>query len=465
MNKIGDYTISTQISASSWEAYRTVYNQDTGESTDIKYVVKKIFNENNSIDQIELMKKMLKISDDLSKMYISGVVDIIEEDNAVYSISEFVEGKSLKTIIESGIANNDYNLVLSYMNQIAEAVDYIHRNGIAHGNIKPSNIILDDYLNRLRLIDFTKGCEGSRNSCINKGEIYYSSPEILGKDRISLEQQKDHDIWSSGVVFYQLANDGDNYIDFTGFEPDILEKNIIYLPVNPSRNSYQPINKIISLMLVKNPEDRIDSTGLTAVIYTARPGCEIDGVVYSRAEAESMLVQAGASSNVTEYLDSEICRMLTSHFKKCILKDNSYDRETLVKLADLLDIPYNIDDTAVQLCRLIDRAFTDDIEMYRIRATADILNLIDIAAKSRDEKIGDIYYSRYKLYKANDLIDIDLLKQVQKDVYSRYEEYLKKNMKDMKRIYSVKNNEIVDIILDFQPEISEYEDYRITKTF
>jgi serine/threonine protein kinase len=437
-----NYIKTKQLSDSSWEAVKTFYDPETGKESKSTYIVKNIEN--------DIPNELLALSKEtLSKKYM---VTIVEHDRN-YVISEVIEGISLKNIIEN--SQLDYNTIIKYMSDLAEDVEYIHRNGIAHQNIKPSNIILDGSLSRLRLTDFTKACT-QNNLCSSKGETYYTPPELQNvDDSFSFEIAKAHDMWSLGVVFYQLANSGSNYIDFSSANENTISKDIVLLPVKPSLNSYQPINELVGLLLDKT--DRINATQLLAAIPSIRPKCRVNETNYTRTEAESILLSLGKGSEIIELLDSELCSMLTSEIKSYNLNGRGYTRFELTKLANLLGIEANL--STEDLYSLISRELDKNLDFYRIRATADLLNMIEII--SDNSTLQPIFDERYELYRNNTLIDISMLQHVQKDVFSRFNSY-KIQEQDLfittaMNKEKIKNNMIVKLILNFQPDIQEYE--------
>ncbi|XP_043553295.1 MAPK/MAK/MRK overlapping kinase-like isoform X2 [Chiloscyllium plagiosum] len=93
--------------------------------------------------------------------------------------------------------------IKSYMYQLCKSLDYMHRNGIFHRDVKPENILIKQ--NVLKLADF-----GSCRSVLSKQPYteyistrWYRAPECLLTDGYYSFKM---DIWSTGCVFYEITS-------------------------------------------------------------------------------------------------------------------------------------------------------------------------------------------------------------------------------------------------------------------
>jgi protein-serine/threonine kinase len=85
--------------------------------------------------------------------------------------------------------------------QAIDAVSHLHEVGIAHGDIKDENFLVDSNL-QLYLIDFGSARPvGSTNPSIFKGTVQYAAPELFGKEHYDSVPA---DVWSLGIVLYIL---------------------------------------------------------------------------------------------------------------------------------------------------------------------------------------------------------------------------------------------------------------------
>lgn len=97
------------------------------------------------------IERFLKEARTMAELKHKGVVsvsDVFEENATAYYVMDYIEGQSLEdkgTLSESA--------ALKYIDQVAQALKYIHDKGILHLDIKPANIMIDQEDNAV-LIDF-----------------------------------------------------------------------------------------------------------------------------------------------------------------------------------------------------------------------------------------------------------------------------------------------------------------------
>lgn len=122
-------------------------------------------------------------------------------EGSVYSVRHFVEGSTLEDMLSQRGAIETRE-AMHYLAQLASAIDYIHGQGAIHGNIKPSNVVVDARF-RAMLFDL-----GVRNPLMLKAEAeplpvtfaHYSAPEMLRGEPATAAA----DIFSFGVLAFEL---------------------------------------------------------------------------------------------------------------------------------------------------------------------------------------------------------------------------------------------------------------------
>lgn len=140
---------------------------------------------------------------------IVGVLDAGEmPDGKPYLAMQFVEGKSLRSIIKEGGIGPER--VKNLVQQMAKALTAVHEKGIYHRDLKPENIMLqtmDDGEEQIKIIDFgiarVENSELSVDTSASSmlvGTIAYMSPEQLKGEPVSAMS----DIYTLGVITYEL---------------------------------------------------------------------------------------------------------------------------------------------------------------------------------------------------------------------------------------------------------------------
>ena len=91
---------------------------------------------------------------------------------------------------------------------ILKGLKYCHMSKIAHLDIKPQNIIIDDTLN-LKLIDFSISIDyrdiDKKIKLPYRGTKYYMAPEIINSEVIDVNDLEKVDLFSLGVMLYNFA--------------------------------------------------------------------------------------------------------------------------------------------------------------------------------------------------------------------------------------------------------------------
>lgn len=128
------------------------------------------------------------------------LVDLGVTGGLPYLVMRYVDGGSLKTLLAQG--KLDLRRKLSIALHICKALGYAHRNGVAHGDFKPANVLISSQGN-VAVADF--GFAGLVDTLPNEGgpvmgDPHYLSPEQKAGARISVSG----DVYSLGVVLYQL---------------------------------------------------------------------------------------------------------------------------------------------------------------------------------------------------------------------------------------------------------------------
>ena len=116
-------------------------------------------------------------------------------------------------------------LVRTYFRQMIEGLEYIHSKGIAHLDLKPENLLIDeDFV--LKIADFDLSQSVGEKSLISGGTIDFRAPEIIERDCRNFYPA---DLYSAGVILYFLLTGESPFLEaivdeeFTMVHYDIFE--------------------------------------------------------------------------------------------------------------------------------------------------------------------------------------------------------------------------------------------------
>ncbi len=187
-----------------------------------------------------------------SMEYVHSTLVLIEEDFG---------GQSLDKTLKSQRFDIDEFLVLAI--DIAKAVGRLHRQGVIHRDINPSNIVWNRDSGELKIIDFglsTRSTELPTGGLLAStlGTLPYIAPEQTGRTRRPIDYRSDY--YSLGATFYELLTGSRPFEQGTAGE--LIHAHLARQPVTVhDRRPYVPVvlSELIARLMAKSAEDRYQS--------------------------------------------------------------------------------------------------------------------------------------------------------------------------------------------------------------
>src|SRR3990172_6655782 len=151
----------------------------------------------------EKIYRVVRTSTSLNHPNICIIYDLSEEKKIPYITMEYVEGHDLDTLLRRKHQFKRGELI-NILQQVCDALDFAHRKGVIHQDLKASNILVTPDLN-VKITDFGIAGLDEIAAAQTKKLLsipYYISPEQALGERVSPSS----DLFSLGVVVYQLLS-------------------------------------------------------------------------------------------------------------------------------------------------------------------------------------------------------------------------------------------------------------------
>lgn len=251
----GKYKILGEVGHGGMSTVYLALNEKANKQWAVKEVRKNIVTdgEDMSFEQrrkLENMKfSLIREKDILRKLhhrYLPSIVDVIDGEDSIIIIMDYIEGNSLlHEIEEHGMQSQED--VIKWALQMCDVLSYLHSREppVIHRDIKPANIMLKPD-GDITVIDFGTAREYkdiNKSDTIPYGTYAYAAPEQINDRKTDART----DIYSLGATMYHLL---------TAQHPDVMK----YSPAGfINAEVSEGIDEIIRKCMQYNPEERYNS--------------------------------------------------------------------------------------------------------------------------------------------------------------------------------------------------------------
>lgn len=265
MTQVGRYQILEELGRGAMGVVYKALDPAIGRTIAIKAI--RLTDLTNADERQRLRERLLQGAQSvgvLSHPSIVIIYDILEQEDFAYIFMEYVPGASLERMLSKGSLPTGSELI-DYLRQVAEALDYAHRKGILHRNIKPANIIISDGVEsgeRLaKVADF--GIARFATQAITQTETVTGTPNYMSPEQIQgTTVAARSDQFSLGVVAYELLTGTKPFIgeDLAGLFYSICKQDPI--PAQEVNSSLSEASgKVLQRALMKDAAERFGSCG------------------------------------------------------------------------------------------------------------------------------------------------------------------------------------------------------------
>jgi serine/threonine-protein kinase len=251
----GRYRVVRKLGTGGMASVYLAEDQELGRRVAIK-----LLDERHAQDDqfVERFRREAESAAGLSHPNVVSIYDRGEAEGTYYIAMEYLEGTTLKELIVSR-GPTPVRVAIDYTRQILSALEFAHRHGIVHRDIKPHNVVVAPD-GRLKVTDFGIARSGT-SQMTEAGSIIGTAQYLSPEQAQGKPVHPSSDLYSVGVVLYEMLTGTVPFSGETALE--IAMKHLNATPEPPSEKRPPGIGEIpheldlvVLRALAKDPADR-----------------------------------------------------------------------------------------------------------------------------------------------------------------------------------------------------------------
>jgi hypothetical protein len=206
-------------------------------------------------EAVERLLREAELMADIDDPHVLDVHEVLEGRHELVLVTEYANGGTLAEMIAKRGALGLTDAV-SIVDQVLQALEAAHAEGVVHRDIKPENILLAD--GEVRVADFGVAKRTGDDTALTAGPVgtlLYMSPERIRGDDVDERS----DLYAIGVVLHRALTSG-FYLPTSGADDFAIRRMILEDPPTLGLGDQpQALRELLERALAKDPDDRFAS--------------------------------------------------------------------------------------------------------------------------------------------------------------------------------------------------------------
>eukprot|EP00742_Colponemidia_sp_Colp-10_P005952 GILJ01006367.1.p1 GENE.GILJ01006367.1~~GILJ01006367.1.p1 ORF type:complete len:494 (-),score=42.22 GILJ01006367.1:19-1341(-) len=250
------YDFGHILGQGSFGLVKSARNRVTGEQVAIKIL---------RTEEPEIRTSLRHEFEILKQLDHPGIVKVYElledeERGRMYLVMEFVQGVQLFEALQAEGAFSEA-VASRLFRRVLSAIEYLHRMGVCHRDLKPHNVLVSKDLSSVKITDFNVSKHFGQNQFMMTmtGTLHFVAPEMI---LVGVYTQA-VDIWSAGIVLYVMLSGYLPFDDEDDSEQVVIDKiksGVLTFPSEPWLRISESAQDLVRRCLVFDPEQRITAT-------------------------------------------------------------------------------------------------------------------------------------------------------------------------------------------------------------
>ena len=253
---VGPYRVMEQLGRGGMATVYKAYHANLDRYVALKVLHPAFLEDENFLARFQREARLVA---KLEHQNIVPVYDFAEHDGQPYLVIKFVEGETLKALINRGRLSVEQ--IWDVVDAVGAGLAYAHKQGILHRDIKPSNVIVADD-GQMYLADFGLARIAEMGESTLSGDMIMGTPQYISPEQAMGIKDLDArtDIYSFAVILYEMVV---GQVPFSADTPFSIIHDHIYSPlplpktVNPSVP--EEVERVLLKALAKERDDRYQS--------------------------------------------------------------------------------------------------------------------------------------------------------------------------------------------------------------